>query len=366
MNFKYIIIVASLLLLSCSNSKSCDENTIDIEPKEQELQLSKIFSSHETLEFKGKLLGSVIDLIKVDGGYILHSVGSKSELDFFDNNGTFISSIIEVGRARNEVINIVDLYYDQEQKQLEILADYGMNVRIYSLTERAVVDRFDLPQSICIAKAISKLDENRYVFYKNLGYDESEDFKIFVYNRQSESVEHKYLPFNSKHVENISFSQSNNLYKKGDDVIFYEAFLDKGYRIAQNSISDYFIFDKKGLAVPQQKLNVEYHDVSEFVDICEQNKYIFAHIDCYEYKDMLFSRYKYNDKSYINVANLKKLSSESYTAINDDFITNEVVDTFGYYIVEADQHGLYLVVDPGKFEAFDSLDSSSTAVVVLK
>ncbi|MFI3265388.1 MAG: 6-bladed beta-propeller [Rikenellaceae bacterium] len=340
---KLTAIALSLLLLSCTPSNKTNTNAIKIKVTQQELKFSDIFSSYERIEFKGKMMADIINIIKVAKGYVVQTSNRAPELLLFDNGGQFISSIVNIGRGRDEVLNIMDIYYDSKAEQIEILADFGMKVLIYSLNNSEIVDKFDLPQSIFVARSLSKLDDDRYVFYKDDAYDDSENYKVLVYNRASDTIEQKFIHFIN--IESISFSQSNNLYKNGDDVIFYEAFLDKGYRISRDTITEYFTFDKGSRAVPENQLNREHGDLMDFVDMCTANNYIYGHINCYEYNDMIFSLFRHNEESYINIANLNKCTSESYTSINDDLVSGEAVNLPAYFVIASDEQGLYLSQD---------------------
>ncbi len=361
-------LAAVLLLLSCGTKATGESMAISVSPAEGACKLSEIFSSYEKIELRGKILSDIMRVVKVEGGFVVHSrAGRYTYLDLFDSDGQFVSAVVELGNGRGEVLNVVDVYYDNESQQVEVLVNYGMKVVVYSLSQRGLVDQFDLPKSISASAAFSKLDDDRYIFYKNFGHEDSENYKLFVYNRGSDSVERKYMPFNSEYETLSSFFSLNYLYKNGDDVIFYEPFSDRGYSISRDTISDHFVFDKKEFAVPSNRIDRVYAGgVLEFVEVCKDCGYIYAHINCFQSQNLLFSRYVYEEESYLNVANLDTHESGSYTSIYDDLVRKKDVGFRGYSVVGSDDCGIYMSVSSEEFEDFDMNDTHTELLIFKK
>ena len=339
-------ILLTTLLFSCTIAPTQQNDTIIIEPQSETLKLSAVFKSHELIVFKGILIGDIIDFIETKDYYILQTINETSDLLLFDKNGDYIQPLVNKGRANNEALNIIDVNYCNKTNSLSVLADYGMKIFEYSLDTKEITATIKTPKSILVAKSAIKLDDDRFIYYKDLSYCDDQEYKLYVYNFKQDTIENQFLPLNKATAEYVSFGQKNNLYEKDGEIHFYEAFDDNIYKVNKDSLSTHIIFDKKELGISNEDLNRGYKGFDEFLNFCLDGGYIYAHTNCIQYQDKIFSWYRVGDQSYCNIADIATQKSQSYTTINDDLISNTTLKLGIYTPLSADKNGIYWSVDP--------------------
>lgn len=176
-------------------------------------------------------------------------------------------------------------------------------------------------------------------------------YKINIYNKNRKVVESQYFKIDKNIAEYLSFSQSNNLYNKESSVIFYEAFLDKAYKVNNDTASVYLEYDKGLLSVSDKELN-SHSDLGEFVKYCQDRGAIYAHINNFEYNGKMFSKYRIKEQSFINIANLNTNKSKSYTSVYDDLIMNKEVKLSTYTPIASDESQMFFTLSVDALEEF--------------
>lgn len=334
-------------MISCHNDNVINDiEPIKIEPEKLELQLSNFFDSYKIIQFVGIDLANIKDIIDIGDRYVVLAKGLNSDIHSFDKEGVFISSIILRGRANNESLNISDVTFDKINNMLYVL-DCNMSLIGYCIEQEKIINRIKLPFSV---SSVEKLDEDRFVLYNEYKTNDIADCKIYTYNYKTKQIENKYLPIDEKITQFATYRQKNNLYKKNDNIIFYAALDDNGYKINKDSISTYFRFDRGVYKLNDKLLRRNYNSPQEFQNACVSRDNIWIILNCFEYNQKLISLYRIGSKEvYMNVADLQTKASNSYNIINDDMILNKKVDLSTYQIIASDDNGIYCLFEYENF-----------------
>ena len=235
--------------------------------------------------------------------------------------GNFVKTILKKGQGPEEAMyySAMKLYSDD----LYLLVNVGKEVMRYSLKKRKFTDRFRLPDEIGTASDFEILDSNRFIFYKDAIAVEGEEYKLYVYNKESEQIEQKWLPLNKEATSYISFSQTDCLYKLKDICYFSEVFQKGIYEVNPKELKGYITFVDNKYTIPDNILYNSYASLMEFVDVCDYSPYIWEHRNLREGPHFITAYYTYNKKFHWNVIDKQKKESHSYSNINDDVLLHE-------------------------------------------
>lgn len=339
----------AVLFIACNQAakKPIDVFTANIEPQKGSIILGDYFALDTIIQIRGEVFAGIHNVIKTPFGYIIQGESKDGELHLVSLDGDYQKSIIKQGHGPGEALNIIDVSYDSQTHCLDILSNYGLNIIVYSLDSNQIVNQYTLPESY-VSRAIERLDNNTYVLYKDLPYSDEDEYKISIFDCTNNQIKSKFINLNKQAAEYISFIQRNNLYKRGSDVFFYEAFVDTIYKISSDTLRPYFAYNKNQYKINESDLYSNYSDTWQFIDFCKKSSSIWAHVNCYEYKDLLISQYVYNNVDYINIAQIGSNDSRSGSEITDNIVTNSKCGIIDFRVVGADEDFLYVSFDPVK------------------
>lgn len=216
-----------------------------------------------------------------------------------------------------------------------------------------------LPESY-VSRSLERIGDTYYVLYKELPYSDKDEYKISLYNKNTQQIEYSFLPLDKVQAEYISFTQSNNLYKQNGKVYFYEAFLNAIYEI-DTVIKKHVVFDGGRNQMSKNQIKGNFKDVMDFVEFCKNSGNIWSHINCFEVKGKIISRFRVSDQLYINIAYPDKEQSHSYSTIYDDMIFNDVIQLNDIKFISNDNNDLYGIIEPTIFAKHPEVENVNTS-----
>lgn len=341
------IILVSLYNCKPHTNKNNDQiNGSVITPQNNTLVLNSIFDSCKLIQLTGISLTGINKVEWMDSLLVIKGKANESELHLFTNEGKYLYSIIKTGRGANETINMQDFVIDPVKKHIDILCDYGRKIITYSLPEKKIINTTEICPEIYAAENIKKLDSTRYILYKTNGFTKNTEFKINIYNKAKNKLEKGFLPINKKTSEYVSFSQFNNLYENNQQIFFYETFRDTIYQCSSEEIEPVWIFQKQEFSFPQQLLHKGYQGLREFIETCKNSRYIWGHINVFEYRNLYLSLFNYKDKLYLNVIDKTGKKANSYTRIHDNLVTDELLELTTFFQIGNNQEYCFFQIEP--------------------
>ena len=293
----------------------------------------------------------------VDSVLVVQSKSNNRDLHVFNISGKYLRSLISYGKAYNEAINIQSFCYNKYNKTIDVLCNYGMDIYQYSLIDGKLYKKIKLPKKQIFSVAdFEILDSTFYMLYKNLGNTDDDEYKLYKYNYITAEIENEFLKLDKQLAENVSIGQRNNLYVKDEDLYFYETFLDGVYKYNCDSIKikKKIVFKRNEFSMPEKLLKKDVKDELEFIRMCVDCKYIWAHINCIEYKNSIFSFYTYKKVVYGNIIDVKNQRSTSYSYIYDDLISNTYFPIGYFRIINSDDKYLICNIESYSIESDDS------------
>lgn len=351
-----------ILIVGCNQQ----EGTIDVEPEAFEVELipandtltlSSLFNSFEIIQLDSVYLSDIIDVQRADSVIIVQSKSNNTDLHIFNISGKYLKSLISYGKAYNEAINIQSFCYNKYNKTIDVLCNYGMDIYQYSLENGKLYKKIKLPQKRIFSVAdFEILDSLSYMLYKNLGNTQEDEYKLYKYNYIKDEIENEFLKLDKRLAENISIGQRNNLYIKNGNLYFYETFLDGIYKYNCDSlkIEKRILFKPNKFSIPEKILKKNVRDELEFIRTCINCDYIWAHINCIEYKNHIFSFYTYKKTVYGNIIDIKKHQSASYAYIHDDLISHSYLPIGYFRIISSDDKYLICNIESYSTECNNS------------
>lgn len=351
----YILLFGFLVHCKSIQENSVFENSAKIIPQNNILKLSSIFNDYKLIQLSGIAFTNIQKVEIIDSLIIVKGVSAEAELHVFTLSGQHVYPVIKKGRGADETLNIQDFIIDREQKNIEILCDYGRKIVVHSLEEKKNIKEIQICPEIYSAQNLQKIDSQRYVLYKQCGFTSDNEYKINIFNGETRRLENHFLQINKKASEYISFSQYNNLYKKDGEIYFYETFVDTVYRCTPGHIQPAWIFDKQQYAFPRKLLYKGYQEVGEFIETCKNSSYIWGHINVFEYDRFFISIFNQDNKLYLNVTDKVKKSSTSYTEFLDDLIWDEKLTLTQLVQIGCDSNYCFFYIEP--FDVLELIDN---------
>lgn len=326
----YIVYVVLFLLIGC---KSQNINKIrikdapvmvEIVPTEDTIRLSDFFQTCNMLELKGTLLSEINDVKLTEDFIIIQSKAQGKDLHIFDKQGNFIRSLVYYGRAKNEVLNIQAFCYNEYLNTVDALCNYGMEIKRFPING-AICSTIPLPkESIFSARDLEILDATTYVLYKDIGNLDIPEHKLYLLDCEKNKVVDAFIPFDREIEEKISFGQRNNLYRKNGCVYFYEVFQNGIFEVTKDGVNPYIAFTKNSYTLPSDFFQTS-RDIRDFIGQCKAHNYVWAHINCYQYKELICSFFTHSSKIYGNIIDLNQKKSHSFLYLNDDLFTYSII-----------------------------------------
>lgn len=346
-----LIFFISLCIIGCSTTSKNEsiifQNEVEILPADNTLRLSDIFKKCEIISLRGQLLSSISDVFFNDSLLVIKGNSATSSLHLFNNDGQYIKAMIDKGRGSNEAINIQAFRIDDTIA--EVLINFSRSIITYSLPRKHIVSQFNLPEELLGADDFIKLDENRYAFYKSMKHTKNDEYKISVFNKQTNKIEKQYFPL-VMNDEYISFAQLRNFYYFKNRILFYEAFAPGIYQLTSDSLTGYIHFDKKAYDLSIEKLK-KCKSFDEVIEKCKNSSQIWGHTDVIESKKFILSTFWYKDDLYLNLINKANMTSQSFNRIYDDLITDSYFGiNEGLNYIGANDNFYYFILEPYKWQ----------------
>lgn len=328
---KYYAIISLALFLS-TNCKDFKTNktrifdapiNVEITSTADTLKLSDYFQHCDYLELKGQLLADISDVKQANDLFFIQSKVQGKDIHIFDETGNYIRSLIRYGRANNEVLNMQAFCYNKHLGTVDVLCNYGMEIKQYSIDGESY-QTIPLPQeSIISAKDIEILDDSTYVLYKDVGFTDSLEYKLYFYDYKKQSVINTFIPLDRNIEEKISFSQNNNLFFNNGNLYFYEVFQNGIFEVGDEDIKPYVAFVKNSYTFPSGDFLI-CKDEMDLIRHCQESNYIWAHVNCIQCDNLIFSFFTYNKNIYGNVINTNTKDAHSYLYLQDDLFSNSI------------------------------------------
>lgn len=342
MKNSFNLFILLIVLTGCGNRQvsktriAAASAMVEIVPASDTLKLSEIFRSAECLELKGALIGEINDVKLVNDLIIVQSRVQDKDLHVFDREGNFIRSLIRYGRANDEVLNLQAFSYNEYLGTIDVLCNFGMDVKQYSLDGRDC-RTITLPKnSVMSAKDIEILDDSSYVLYKDIGYTDSLEYKLYVYDYKKDSVTGSFIPLDRETEEKISFGQNNNLYRNDGKMFFYEVFQNGIFEIGREGIEPYVAFAENKYTFPSEDF-LACKDIMDVINHCRESNYIWAHVNCIQCDRLIFSFFAYKSNVYCNVIDMERKEAHSYLCVKDDLLFNRLFPATDFNVIGADR-----------------------------
>jgi hypothetical protein len=249
------VLIISLFLISCGNSKNEDENqikTFNLKelPKITDVKLSDLgFADIEyiPLQTNGQCLISEIDNIFFNDYNInkiivcndYYLIKNSKRILKFRNDGSFVTTIGTIGRGPNEFTHIGDLDIDKENKNVYIISswqnklcvysEYGEFIRTFNIPFYSYEFRFVEGRILCYCGNNSGINENSFVLMDTCGQIIKNFSNIYPFKKIKNN------PSGSTH-ENLFYRYNNRIFKK-------EVYSDTVYVFESMSFKPHLIID---------------------------------------------------------------------------------------------------------------------------
>lgn len=183
---RYILAFLAVIQVACTpptdQNKSISADVNDALSPEQldMIGLSAIFQPDSNI-----VIGNIRKVLCFNSRYYILD-GEQMKVYILDDGGTQVSVIDRKGRARNEYIDLNDIFIDEAKKELCILSRGGKKLLVFDSMGKKLLETRSLPKNFC---AMEKVD-NGYVGYMgNYTEDPSHPYNFFVLNEQLEIVD---------------------------------------------------------------------------------------------------------------------------------------------------------------------------------
>ncbi|WP_300730405.1 6-bladed beta-propeller [uncultured Rikenella sp.] len=322
-----------------------------IAPEQAEQNLSDWFDRAEMIELKGIQLANIQQVIIQDTMLIVRAQAANGWIHVFGRSGQYLGSLLPKGKGPREAINVAQVSIVPDKSHtVAVLANFGRHIMLCSLDSMQAVRKITLPENVSGAVQMAVIEGDRYMLYKDYFFTDGPEFKLNLYDAATETVVGQYLPLDKDIARFLAFSQRNNLYRtRQGDIRFYETF-GPGifeYDPHRDSVSLYIRFDKGEYEFPQTLLEDGYADLDAFLDVClDQQRYIWAHVNCYEIENLVLSLYTYKQANYLNIIDKRTGVSVSMPSVRDDLVTDASITPYRALPIGADDRHCILVAEP--------------------
>ena len=360
---KIYFIIALFLCYSCTSNpkKICIEDAplmINIIPEQDTLVLSSIFKSCKKIEISNKYLTNIVNVELIDSNIVIQSRSENGDIHVFDKRGNFIRSLVRYGRGPGEVLNIQSMCYNKYLKTIDILCDFGMCIYQCSI-DGSRTKKITLPKkTIFSVNDIEIVDNNKYILYKTWGNLDCQEYKLYIYDYNKNIILNHYIPFIRDREEKISIGQKNNLYINKGMIYFYETFQNGIYEYDGENIVPKVGFKKNSYTYPVRTIDKIKSD-RELIKNCIESPYIWAHINCIQNSNKIYSFFTYKKEVYFNIIFLNEGRSKTYKYIHDDLLTNKTFSASMFNVINSSKEKLIC-----NFWSSDIVDDSKSYILI--
>lgn len=359
MSRKFVImffILATLWSCKQPSADNCLEKGIvevELRPSADTLKLGTLFKLNKLVAFDSLLLSDILEVQLIDSVLLVQSKCKNKDLHLFDCNGKYIKSFVHYGRADDEILNLQSFCFNKYNNTVDVLCNYGMLIKQFSFPDGKLCNRIVLPEKEIVSIAdFEILDSTSYMFYKNSGFCDGDEYKLYHYNYVTSKIENRFFKLDKELAEKISIGQYNNLYVNDSDLYFYESFLDGIYVYQRDSldVKRKVYFKPNEFSLPDKILRNLDGDELDFINRCKDSDYIWAHVNCWKFRDKIFSRFTYNRKLYINMLDLIRQESSAYSYIYDDILFGQYYTARHFRVVGCSNQYLICTIEEYSME----------------
>ena len=257
MKKKLIVTRLLIVLLSfCVCSIGCkrveaDSLTITIDLSESnDLFSSDIIESVQLIELETNevsLIGNLGRIIITENEiFMLNNPNPRSSqmsILRFGIDGQFLNSIGRTGKGPGEFIGVNDFFVNKKTEQVELVCSQN-NMLLFKVTGE-YSGQVKNPNKIPVNSFI-KTNESNYFIYggPNNGFD---NHRIYLIDSDGEIIK-KYL---GQETNLSPIANDNNFILSGNDIIFRESFNDTIYRLNNEGIEPYYVFEFGNYSLPK-------------------------------------------------------------------------------------------------------------------
>ena len=271
------------LLFSCVSKETqstTDSSIIDISESLGELKSidqflpdSLVFRDFKTvvLQTKEESLLYEIDRIYKDDGYLFVMDSKLNKVCVFDESGTYISHIHNVGLGPEEYVSLMDFCIDISRKELVLLCDVPFKIMRFSyegvfLSEDKIPNLYQgiIMDSDYVYCCRSDVNDNA----------EGYDYEFTCFDREMNVVNNAIEM--RKDMVNNSFS-GGEFFTKNQGICYTRRFDDAIYQIEEGKVYKKYTVDFGKFQLPDNLINEE--NSTKFFKVCSENDYIYNMTD---------------------------------------------------------------------------------------
>lgn len=218
-----------------------------------------------------------IDRLCLDGDTLAVFDRSLKKIVIFGSDGRYIYSIHDVGLGPAEYIQVIDICMDRKNKQVVLLCDRPSKFMYYTYSGKFI-------KEVSYSSFSSAFVINDNMTYCNAGTEKDESV-LHVYDNSAKLVNEIRIPSAESFKADDSstthnFSIGNNL-TLGKDAYFTRQFDNSIYVFSEGKVYPKYTIDFQEHQMPS-KLNMKYDLPFDFLDECDEKKYIHSITDVME------------------------------------------------------------------------------------
>ncbi len=237
-----------IILSFCLFSIGCQQGGIDAHIIEVDFSESKDLFGSEIIESiqlieletnEESLIGMPGRIIITENGiFILNNPNPQSSqinILRFGIDGQFLNSIGRTGKGPGEFIDVNDFFVNKKTEQIELVCSHNQMLLFKVAGEYS--GQINNPNKIPVNSFI-KTNEGNYFIYggTNNGFD---NHRIYLVDSEGEIIK-KYL---GQETKLSPIANDNNFILSGNEILFRESFNDTIYRLNDEGIEPYYIFE---------------------------------------------------------------------------------------------------------------------------
>lgn len=175
-----------------------------------------------------------------DEGYLIADLTNDAVL-IFDNHGSFIRRIGELGKGPGEYGRVTNLRYNPLKESVDIY-DTNWKFLQFSLMGELLEERSPMVEGF-FNSSFFPLDADAYLLYNDLGMREDPDHRFRVAYVDDGQLQWRKFGYSAQESE-LKFTTSHSLFHAYRDTVrFFERFIPVVYNISRDGLSPRFAFD---------------------------------------------------------------------------------------------------------------------------
>lgn len=360
MKTKLSLITGIILILLVSNNcrpKKDNNNAknkisrINVEPtKSTTIELSNLIKDIRVIPLQtldSSIMGNVLGLKKVNNKFYIKT---GQEIFVFDEQGRFLNTIGTRGKGPEELLAITNYYVDPESEEVEIYD--GKKSQLIYYNSNGTFDR-SINHSFKNGYDYISGENGGYFFY--LGFFLSQNIGELIYVPNiKENAYTELLPYNKTLSKYLHFGDLVNFIQNQYGTYFTRSFNDTIFEVRTQSIQPKYIVDFGKSKLPKNLLYSDYNDVRELMMVCQNSPYAFRVMGFFETEHYILFGYNYNKKiwnAFFDKRTNKTSVASSYVVnyFGSDF---EIEPGFDLLPKGADESSIFICIDAYKVDDF--------------